>query len=57
MITAKQAYEIAKEWMGPFALVSSGYETDTHFIFLRSITGGNSGRITLPSGLTRRTAN
>ena len=24
MITAKQAYEIAKEWMGPFALVSAG---------------------------------
>ena len=35
MITAKQAYEIAKEWMGPFALVSAGYEIDTHFIFLR----------------------
>ena len=34
MSTAKQAYEIAKEWMGPLALVSSGYETDTHFIFL-----------------------
>ena len=30
MITAKQAYEIAKEWMGPFALVSAGYEIDTH---------------------------
>ena len=35
MITAKQAYEIAKEWMGPFALVSAGYETESHFIFLR----------------------
>ena len=44
MITAKQAYEIAKEWMGPFALVSAGYEIDTHFIFLRE---HNRGRETL----------
>lgn len=35
MITAKEAYEIAKEWMGPFAKIVSGYESDTHFIFLR----------------------
>ena len=40
MITAKQAYVIAKEWMGPFALVSSGYEIDTHFIFLREHNRG-----------------
>ena len=40
MITAKQAYTIAKEWMGPFALVSSGYEIDTHFIFLREHNRG-----------------
>ena len=54
MITAKQAYEIAKEWMGPFALVSAGYETESHFF--GSITGESSGQIMLPSGLTRRTA-
>jgi hypothetical protein len=35
MITAKEAYEIAKEWMGPFAKIVSGYESETHFIFLR----------------------
>ena len=40
MITAKQAYEIAKEWMGPFALVSAGYEIDTHYIFLREHNRG-----------------
>ena len=40
MITAKQAYEIAKEWMGPFALVSAGYETESHFIFLREHNRG-----------------
>jgi hypothetical protein len=40
MITAKQAYAIAKEWMGPCALVSSGYEIDTHFIFLREHNRG-----------------
>ena len=56
MITAKQAYSIAKEWMGPFALVSAGYEIDTHYIFSGSITGENSGRIMLPSGSTMKTA-
>lgn len=35
MITAKQAYAIAKEWMGPFAQIVSGYETENHFVFLR----------------------
>jgi len=35
MITAKEAYEIAKGWMGPFAVIVSGYESETHFIFLR----------------------
>ena len=40
MITAKQAYEIAKEWMGPFALVIAGYETESHFIFLREHNRG-----------------
>ena len=40
MITAKQAYEIAKEWMGHFALVSAGYETESHFIFLREHNRG-----------------
>ena len=40
MITAKQAYEIAKEWMGPFALVSAGYVTESHFIFLREHNRG-----------------
>lgn len=35
MITAKEAYTIAMEWMGPFAKIVSGYESDTHFIFLR----------------------
>ena len=53
MITAKQAYEIAKEWMGPFALVSAGYETS---FFFGSITGESSGQIMLPSGSTRQTA-
>ena len=40
MITAKQAYAIAKEWMGPFALVSAGYEIDTHYVFLREHNRG-----------------
>ena len=55
MITAKQAYEIAKEWMGPFALVSAGYETAISFFF-GSITGESSGQIMLPSGSIRQTA-
>ena len=40
MITAKQAYAIAKEWMGPFAEIISGYETETHFVFLRKHNRG-----------------
>ena len=40
MITAKQAYAIAKEWMGPFAEIVSGYETETHFVFFRKHNRG-----------------
>ena len=34
MITAQEAYAIAKDWMGPFAEIIVGYETETHFVFL-----------------------
>ena len=40
MITAKQAYAIAKEWMGPFAEIIACYEIETHFVFLRKHNRG-----------------
>ena len=40
MITSSQAYEIAKASVGPYAKIVSGYETETHFIFLRKHTMG-----------------
>ena len=40
MITVKEAYRIAREQMGPFAKIVSGYENETHFVFLRKHTMG-----------------
>lgn len=40
MITSRDAYGIATEWMGPFARIVSGYENETHFVFLRKHTMG-----------------
>lgn len=40
MITSKGAYEIAKNAVGPYGKITCGYETETHFVFLRKHTMG-----------------
>ena len=42
MITSKEAYEIAKNAVGPYGKITCGYETETHFVFLRKHTMGNA---------------